>query len=116
MPLIVDGGQAQVGIESTVVDVTCGPPRVLRPGMIHEESLAAAAGPLWGGVADAEVDGHLRSPGQLPKHYAPRAGCGFAPGPGTMTFAGRSPGSTSTLRFATSWPTPQSQAERGSAA
>lgn len=73
VPLIVDGGQAQVGIESTVVDVTCGPPRVLRPGMIHEESLAAAAGPLWGGVADAEVDGHLRSPGQLPKHYAPRA-------------------------------------------
>src|SRR6185312_10745770 len=39
--LIVDGGQAQVGIESTVVDVTAEPPRLLRPGMIHEEALMA---------------------------------------------------------------------------
>ena len=42
--LIVDGGQSQVGIESTVLDVTVSPPRVLRPGMIHEESLRAALG------------------------------------------------------------------------
>ena len=39
--LIVDGGQSQVGIESTVLDLTVSPPRVLRPGMIHAESLAA---------------------------------------------------------------------------
>jgi len=42
--LVVDGGQAQVGIESTVIDLTANPPRVLRPGMIHEESLLAALG------------------------------------------------------------------------
>jgi L-threonylcarbamoyladenylate synthase len=41
IPLIVDGGQCQVGIESTVVDLTARPLRVLRPGMIHEESLRA---------------------------------------------------------------------------
>jgi L-threonylcarbamoyladenylate synthase len=42
--LIVDGGQSQVGIESTVLDLTVHPPRILRPGIIHEESLAAALG------------------------------------------------------------------------
>src|SRR4051812_948742 len=39
IPLIVDGGQSQVGIESTVVDLATSPPKGLRPGMIHEESL-----------------------------------------------------------------------------
>jgi L-threonylcarbamoyladenylate synthase len=43
-PLIVDGGQSQVGIESTVLDLTVSPPRILRPGMIHAESLAAVVG------------------------------------------------------------------------
>ena len=70
--LIVDGGQAQVGIESTVVDLTVQPPRLLRPGMIHEESLLAVTGELAVGPADGE-GGRLRSPGQLPRHYAPRA-------------------------------------------
>jgi L-threonylcarbamoyladenylate synthase len=36
--LIVDGGQSQVGIESTVLDLTVSPPQILRPGMIHAES------------------------------------------------------------------------------
>lgn len=68
--LIVDGGQAQVGIESTVIDLTTSPPRVLRPGMIHEESLVAVLGPL--GTCNP-ASGTLRSPGLLPKHYAPKA-------------------------------------------
>ncbi|MBC8000977.1 MAG: threonylcarbamoyl-AMP synthase [Opitutaceae bacterium] len=70
IPLIIDGGQAQVGIESTVVDVSVSPPRLLRPGMIHRESLEAVVGLL----ADTPKDpGILRSPGQLTKHYSPRA-------------------------------------------
>jgi L-threonylcarbamoyladenylate synthase len=71
VPLIVDGGQSQVGIESTVLDITVSPPRLLRPGMIHEESLIAVVGPL-ANDADTRV-GALKSPGQLPKHYAPKA-------------------------------------------
>lgn len=71
IPLIVDGGQAQIGIESTVVDLTSVPARLLRPGMIHAESLAAVIGPLGqrigGGV------GTLRSPGLLHQHYSPKA-------------------------------------------
>jgi L-threonylcarbamoyladenylate synthase len=69
--LIVDGGQAQVGIESTVLDLSTAEPRILRPGMIHEESLSAVIGRRIG-LATAAGD-HLKSPGMLPRHYAPSA-------------------------------------------
>ncbi len=69
--LIIDGGQSQVGIESTVLDVTCDPPKVLRPGMIHDVSLLAVTGRLDHGTgASHEI---LRSPGMLRKHYSPKA-------------------------------------------
>jgi len=72
--LIVDGGRTQLGIESTVVDLTTEPPTVLRPGMIHDESLIAVAGDLVSsqrrGLPRQE---ELRSPGLMEKHYAPRA-------------------------------------------
>ncbi|HEY2952797.1 MAG TPA: L-threonylcarbamoyladenylate synthase [Verrucomicrobiae bacterium] len=83
--LIVDGGAARVGIESTVVDLSVMPPRVLRPGMISAESLMAALGEQCGlRMADGgwrmasrgienEARAPLRSPGQLPKHYSPKA-------------------------------------------
>jgi L-threonylcarbamoyladenylate synthase len=71
IPLIVDGGQAQVGLESTVLDLSVLPPRVLRPGMIHDQSLLAVTCEL----APAGSDPHasLKSPGQLPRHYSPKA-------------------------------------------
>ena len=42
---ILDGGPCSVGVESTIVDLTCTPPRLLRPGGITLEQLRAAAGP-----------------------------------------------------------------------
>jgi L-threonylcarbamoyladenylate synthase len=71
IPLIVDGGQSQVGLESTVLDLTATPARLLRPGMIHEQSLLAVTGKLTLGFGDNE--GILKSPGQLQKHYSPKA-------------------------------------------
>jgi L-threonylcarbamoyladenylate synthase len=71
--LIVDGGPSQVGIESTVLDLTTKPPRVLRPGMIQRESLLAVLGELGDVERGAPPPELLLSPGQLPKHYAPRA-------------------------------------------
>ncbi|MBI3875200.1 MAG: threonylcarbamoyl-AMP synthase [Verrucomicrobia bacterium] len=71
--LIVDGGQSQVGIESTVLDLVETPPRVLRPGMIHAESLAAVIGEVQSSKLRVQSEGALRSPGQLPRHYSPRA-------------------------------------------
>jgi len=84
IPLIVDGGQSQVGIESTVLDLNVSPPRILRPGMIHAESLAAVCGEVQSLSAFASprrdekskvqsLDSALRSPGLLAKHYSPKA-------------------------------------------
>jgi L-threonylcarbamoyladenylate synthase len=75
LPLIVDGGACQVGIESTVVDLTVSPWRVLRPGMIHGGALRAAlgSGPVDEIAPQPGPDDVLRSPGQLKTHYAPRA-------------------------------------------
>jgi L-threonylcarbamoyladenylate synthase len=71
IPLIVDGGQSQVGIESAVIDLTGSVPRLLRPGTIHAESILAVTGVLETGRGDA--GGALRSPGLLHRHYSPRA-------------------------------------------
>jgi L-threonylcarbamoyladenylate synthase len=72
IPLIVDGGQSQVGIESTVLDLTVSPPRILRPGMIHAESLAAAVGNIQHSTFNIQHS-TARSPGLLAKHYSPKA-------------------------------------------
>ena len=69
--MIIDGGTTEVGIESTVVDLTNEKVRVLRPGMISVEAISAV-------LSDYKVEidsdkGILRSPGQLKRHYAPNA-------------------------------------------
>jgi L-threonylcarbamoyladenylate synthase len=72
IPLVIDGGQSQVGIESTVLDLTSSPPRLLRPGMIHEPALLAVTGELISATGQKSGE-TLRSPGQLARHYSPRA-------------------------------------------
>ena len=71
IPLILDGGPCQIGIESTVLDLSQSPPRLLRPGMIHAEAIAAVTGQL--NPDSHQGAGQLRSPGMLKKHYAPKA-------------------------------------------
>ncbi|KAF5103880.1 hypothetical protein D0Z03_000009 [Geotrichum reessii] len=77
LPLILDGGACDVGVESTVVDGTVSPPRLLRPGGISLEQICAAGGPAWANVvvgkADAGKDEIVRTPGMKYKHYSPRA-------------------------------------------
>jgi L-threonylcarbamoyladenylate synthase len=76
IPLIVDGGPSQVGLESTVLDLAAARPRLLRPGMIHAESLRAVMGEAEWLDAPGESAGAgsaLRSPGMLPRHYSPKA-------------------------------------------
>ena len=72
--LIVDGGQCQVGVESTVVDLTSIPPRILRPGMVTAEDLKPYG--IVDGPPPRSTDADaisLKSPGQLAKHYSPKA-------------------------------------------
>ena len=64
----LDGGPCAVGLESTVVALLDGPPRLLRPGGVTRAQIEALIGPL----AEAEADAR-RSPGRLTRHYAPAA-------------------------------------------
>jgi len=70
LPLVLDGGPCDIGIESTIVDLSGDRPRVLRPGNIAAELLAAVLdAPVTGGAAAASP----RVAGSLRSHYAPRA-------------------------------------------
>lgn len=64
-----DGGSCEVGVESTIVDVTGGVPNVLRPGGVTREDLEAVLGCPIAVPSTSRV----RVPGQHSSHYAPRA-------------------------------------------
>lgn len=67
--LILDGGPTTVGLESTVLDVTVDPPRILRPGMVTAPMLREVVGEL---AESGVTEGVARSPGQMLRHYAPK--------------------------------------------
>lgn len=71
IPMIIDGGEATFGVESTVLDTTERPFRILRPGAITPEDLWAAVGEV---VVDAggQVEGGPKAPGMKYRHYAPQ--------------------------------------------
>ena len=71
LPLVIDAGPTSVGIESTVLDLSRGDPRVLRPGMISTRQIEQVLGARIDLAANHS--GNLKSPGLLPKHYSPRA-------------------------------------------
>lgn len=74
IPLILDGGDCAVGVESTVVDMTGEIPHILRPGGITAEQIAAVAGAseVDSAVMRPLAEGEKpRSPGMAHRHYAP---------------------------------------------
>ena len=77
LPLILDGGSCDVGVESTVITVVGEKPMLLRPGQITLEQLEAALGEevlLSGAILEELHEGEeARSPGMKYKHYAPKA-------------------------------------------
>ena len=75
---IVDGGECEVGLESTVVRVIDGIPNILRPGKISPEDIKKAVGIVKIDehiLKDIEIDEKVLSPGMKYKHYAPKADC-----------------------------------------
>lgn len=72
IPLILDGGQTGVGLESTVIDMTTTPPAILRPGGITKEMIEAVIGPVEA-AHEGETKEAPRSPGMKYAHYAPDA-------------------------------------------
>jgi L-threonylcarbamoyladenylate synthase len=70
---ILDGGPSQVGVESTVLQLTADAPLLLRPGGLALEDIEAVIGPVSIPNPDARPELTAQhSPGRLPKHYAPR--------------------------------------------
>jgi L-threonylcarbamoyladenylate synthase len=70
--MIVDGGPTDVGLESTVIDLSVNPPTVLRPGAVDFEALRAVVPMVTSRHAVSHDTIAMRSPGLLRKHYSPR--------------------------------------------
>lgn len=68
---ILDGGACEVGVESTIVDLSRGAPVILRSGGLAREALAEVLGPAL--AAEAPLAPAPAAPGTLVSHYAPRA-------------------------------------------
>ncbi|KAK9370415.1 DHBP synthase RibB-like alpha/beta domain-containing protein [Lipomyces kononenkoae] len=77
IPIILDGGACNVGLESTVIDGTVSPPVILRPGGVSIEEIRKYGGQLWKdvvtGKSEAGHDETVRTPGMKYKHYSPKA-------------------------------------------
>lgn len=73
--VIVDGGEGEIGLESTIVDMTVSPPQVLRPGYITKEMLEKALGTqvaLDETILRDDSGQAPRAPGMKYRHYAPK--------------------------------------------
>jgi len=73
--VIIEGESAEVGLESTVIDVTGEVPTILRPGGITPEMIKAVCGDV---IIDKKIDGanegeKVKSPGMKYRHYSPKA-------------------------------------------
>ena len=66
--LVVDGGPARIGVESTIIDLIGPVPAILRAGAIGPKALGDALGV----AVVTRIGGAVRAPGMLAAHYAPR--------------------------------------------
>ena len=71
--LLLDGGATSGGLESTVLDLSTTPPRLLRPGLVGQTEIEAVIGPIAAAAIHDGIHTPLPSPGMLNRHYAPRA-------------------------------------------
>jgi len=72
--LVLEGGPSEVGIESTIVDLSAAAPVLLRPGHISKQQLESVVGPVKEKTADSP-----RHSGALERHYAPRTPARLVP-------------------------------------
>lgn len=69
--MVLDGGSCEVGLESTILDLSKGQPRILRPGMILPEAISTVLNqPV--SVLRQDYPAEVRAPGMHHLHYAPR--------------------------------------------
>ena len=71
-PPVLDGGKCNIGLESTVLDLTCETPKILRPGPISKDELEKVLGrQIVNPSENNEPGSPSKSPGLSAKHYAP---------------------------------------------
>lgn len=72
--MVIDGGDVQIGLESTIVDLTVKPPTVLRPGYITGQMLSQVLGGVTEDVTMMRADSGQapKAPGMKYRHYAPK--------------------------------------------
>lgn len=72
--MIIDGGEVGIGLESTIIDLTAEPPRILRPGYVTQEMLDGVLGKVDIDVTIIDPDSNQapKAPGMKYRHYAPR--------------------------------------------
>lgn len=84
--MIIDGGEGDIGLESTIVDLTVSPPQILRPGYITQDMLAEVLGQI--SVDQTILNGDSgqapRAPGMKYRHYAPQGELTIISGPAGM--------------------------------
>ncbi len=71
--MVIDGGPTSGGIESTVLDLSVSPPRLLRPGLISRDQIELIIGLTGRTMIDSADGSPVPSPGLMRRHYAPRA-------------------------------------------
>ncbi len=81
--MIIDGGEGDIGLESTIVDLTVSPPQILRPGYITQDMLAEVLGQISVDRTILETDSGQapRAPGMKYRHYAPQGELTIISGP-----------------------------------
>jgi L-threonylcarbamoyladenylate synthase len=79
--LILDGGSTDIGLESTIVDFTVEPPVLRRPGAITYEQVHSLVPEVIVQGGEARADEPQAAPGQMTRHYAPKAELTLYEGP-----------------------------------
>ena len=80
--MILDGGSVDIGVESTIVDMTVVPPMILRPGAVTKEMLESTIGEVQvdRAILDENSTQAPKAPGMKYRHYAPKAGLSIVQG------------------------------------
>lgn len=82
--MILDGGPVSIGLESTILDMTCEEPMILRPGYISKDMIETVIGQVQidKGIMDGvSSDVRPKAPGMKYRHYAPKADLVIVKGP-----------------------------------
>lgn len=72
--MVIDGGEGDIGLESTIVDMTVSPPQILRPGFVTKEMLETVLGEVEEDktILRNDTGERPKAPGMKYRHYAPK--------------------------------------------